>query len=114
MKHNTRAYGPSFNCSKFEHEIINRIANRAVAMAADAGAQYDKLSATMDITACHCNGCELDLAKLEAAPDSDFGHDVFGIRRHINRRTGKLGDCFLPRCAMPANTSASFCYGGES
>lgn len=53
----------------------------------------------MDLTACHCNGCELDLDRLLLAPDPDFGHDVCGIRRHIDRRTGKLGGCFLPRCA---------------
>lgn len=46
------------------------------------------------------SGCELDLQKLLDAPDGDFGHDVFGIRRHINRQTGELGDCFLPRCAV--------------
>ena len=42
---------------------------------------------------------ELDLQKLLDAPDGDFGHDVFGIRRHINRQTGELENCFLPRCA---------------
>lgn len=93
---------PNFVCAtRFEQELVHKCADRAVAMAADAGVSYDKLTASMDIAACHLNGCELDLNKLLAAPDADFGHDVFGIRRHINRRTGQLGDCFLPRCAMP-------------
>lgn len=32
------------------------------------------------------------------ANDSDFGHDIFGIRRHIDRITGRLGGEFQPRC----------------
>lgn len=63
------------------------------------GIEYDRLSATMDIEACHCNGMPLDLAKLLAAPDADFGHDVFGIRRYLDRTTGWIADRFVPRCA---------------
>ncbi len=100
-KTNAASYGPSFKTSRFEHEFINKIADRAVKEDASLGVDYDKMTATMDVTACHANGCELDLQKLLAAPDSDFCHDVFGIRRHIDRRTGKIGGCFLPRCAMP-------------
>jgi hypothetical protein len=55
----------------------------------------------MDITACHLNGCKLDLAKLLAADDFNFAHDVLGIRRHIDRETGQLMNCFRPRFAKP-------------
>jgi hypothetical protein len=99
-------YGPQFNASRYESEIINRIANRAVAMANNLGIEYDKMTATMDVMACHCNGCPLDLAKLETVDDGTFGHDVFGIRRHIDRSSGKLTDCFLPRLALPDSVSA--------
>ncbi len=51
----------------------------------------------MDITAAHRNGCPLKLDELLKAEDFDFAHDVFGIRRYINRKTGKLENCFLPR-----------------
>lgn len=64
----------------------------------------DLLAADMDITACHLNGCPLDLGKLMNARDGDFGHDVFGIRRHINRTTGQLEEGFAPRCALPEST----------
>ena len=94
-------YGPSFDCSKYEREQINVIADRAVLLARRAGVKYDKLTATMDLTACHANGCALDLARLMQANDANFGHDVFGIRRYINRRDGTIGGCFVPRCAMP-------------
>ena len=43
--------------------------------------------------------CPLDLSALLEAPDSDFAHDVFGIRRHLNRQTKKLEGHFLPRYA---------------
>lgn len=41
----------------------------------------------------------LDLERLAGFPDFDFAHDVYGIMRHMDRTTGKLGGCFLPRCA---------------
>jgi hypothetical protein len=44
----------------------------------------------------------LDLDKLLTADDFNFSHDVFGIARHINRRTGEIEDFFVPRCAAPA------------
>lgn len=97
---------PIFSCSKYEHEQLNAIADRAVRFAKRIGVNYDKMTALMDVTACHCNGCCLDLAKLLDASDSDFGHDVFGIRRHINRQDGTLGGCFVPRCAMPMGFTA--------
>jgi hypothetical protein len=53
----------------------------------------------MDLTACHANGCPMDFETLLSAPDADFVHDVGGIHRYIDRTTGRLGDCFVPRCA---------------
>lgn len=53
----------------------------------------------MDITACHANGCPLKLRELLAAEDFNFAHDVFGIRRHLNRETAQLGDYFMLRFA---------------
>lgn len=92
----------SFESSLYEARLITKIAQRAVTVAEKAGIPYDMLNADMDITATHLNGCPLDLAKLLAAPDADFNHDVFGIRNTLNRKTGKLGNCFDPRCSLPA------------
>ena len=58
----------------------------------------------MDVTACHANGTKLDLEKLLNFPDFDFLHDVAGIRNCIDRETGKLTKCFLPRCARGVTT----------
>jgi hypothetical protein len=41
----------------------------------------------------------LDLEAMLAADNSNFAHDWFGIRRHMNRKTGLLEDCFVPRFA---------------
>ncbi len=84
----------NFKVTKAEAVTIGRIVRRAAAFHPD-----DAMTISMDVTACHANGCPLDLEKLLDAPDFDFAHDVMGIRRHIDRKTGKLGGCFVPRCA---------------
>ena len=38
--------------------------------------------------------------KLYRFPDPSFGHDMAGIGRHMDRSTGRVGGCFLPRCAI--------------
>jgi len=83
--------------SREEVQTIAKIAARAVQLAASAGWKYEFMDADMDVTACHENGCPLDLADLLTADDANFAHDVFGIRRHINRETGKIEDHFSPR-----------------
>ena len=77
-------------------DIEAQIARRAVAMAKEHGIQYKQMDAVMDIDACHSNGNPLKLTELLGADDFNFTHDVFGIRQHINRTTGKLEHCFVP------------------
>lgn len=89
---------------KWSHDNETRqveieIAKRANAMAAEVSINYPRLDAMMDIDACHMNDCPLKLQELLQADDFNFAHDVFGIRAHINRHTGKLMDCFVPRYA---------------
>ncbi|NHO33307.1 hypothetical protein GOB85_12520 [Acetobacter sp. LMG 1636] len=55
------------------------------------------LEIEMDLIATHSNGCPLDLERLYEADDFNLLHDVIGIRRHLDRSTGKLTDHFLPR-----------------
>ncbi len=87
----------SFNVSRAESLVINAIAVRASKLAAKNGFKYPVLDADMDLTACHANGNPLRLGPLLKADDGNFGHDVFGIMRHIDRETGKLGGFFSPR-----------------
>lgn len=54
---------------------------------------------SMDLTACHVSGNPLDLDKLAKFDAFDFIHDIAGIDRHLDRETGELRNCFLPRCS---------------
>lgn len=91
----------NFKASDEDYTLIDGIVGRAVMMAERNGQALpnDRLQLTMDLCACHLNGCPLKLAELLQADDFNFAHDVWGIRRHMNRTTGKLADCFLPRFA---------------
>ncbi len=64
-------------------------------------------SIEMDITATHLNGCSLRLKDLLNANRFNFVHDIVGISRHINRITGKLENCFLPRFAKTSNQNST-------
>lgn len=87
--------------SRYEADLIGKIVDRGLDLAHQAGlTDISKSEAFMDISAAHIN-CPMHLHEFLAAPAQDFGHDFFGIRRHINRRTGKLEHCFCPRCAIP-------------
>jgi hypothetical protein len=87
-----------FAATRDEHDAIAKIVRRAREM----GIAYELLDMNMDLEAVHSNGCPLDFTKWLAFPDFDFSHDVVGIYNHIDRTTGQLGDCFLPRCAKTA------------
>lgn len=53
----------------------------------------------MDVLAVHAT-VGLDLQRLLDADDFNFRHDILGIYTELDRSTGKLGDCFLPRFAL--------------
>ena len=83
------------SATKEEIQEIVKIAQRAVKEVP----QMDFMSTMMDIEATHSNGCKLKLDELISADLGDFLHDVTGIYSHINRETGQLENCFLPRFA---------------
>lgn len=83
-------------------DLISLIVHRAAEMQDAAGIACDRYSLSVDLLTVHRNGCPLQLAELLAAPDVHFGHDVFGIRKFLNRRTGRLRDTFRPRFAAPS------------
>jgi hypothetical protein len=85
-----------FTNNRTELEVILSIADRACTI----DNTISKTTMIMDIDACHCNGNPLKLVELLQADKFDFAHDVFGIHRHINRKTGILGHCFLPRYSI--------------
>ena len=89
----------SFAISKEDHMKVMRLVDRPEALSSKFGRKLDRRSLVMDLTACIANGTPLKLDDLLIADDGNFAHDVFGIARHIDRQTGQLGDCFLPRYA---------------
>lgn len=94
----------SFKVSKTDALLIRVIAMRAYGTLDSVHAEpCTVLDITMDITACHANGCPLDLERLAAGNNALIIHDVGGIRANLDRRdnvatAGQLLNCFLPRC----------------
>ena len=87
----------NFETTSEELQLIRKIAARVEA--SGAFPTYKRMDLDMDLEAAHSNGCPLNFQKLLDFPDFDFNHDIAGIRAHIDRSTGHLGDCFSPRCA---------------
>ncbi len=83
----------NWHTTKEEAEAVNEIVNRVQ----KDYPKTDRVSLNMDISATHANGNPLRLAELLKADDFNFYHDIAGIQRHIDRSTGKLGGCFVPR-----------------
>ena len=83
----------NWHVSKKDAELIAKVVVRAASLLGG----FEKFELAMDLTAVHANGRKLKLAELLAADDFNFCHDVNGIRRHLNRQTGQLENCFVPR-----------------
>ncbi len=76
------------------HELIRKIVNRFRSSFPDV--TFDAFSLSMDLALCSARKY-VDLARLHAFDLGDFAHDVNGILCHLDRQTGELTDCFLPR-----------------
>lgn len=86
----------SFKTTKTDRAMISRIARRAKR---ELWPNIDLQEVEMDLTAVHVNDVALDLSRLFHADGFNFVHDVGGIRRNLNRKTGKLENQFSPRFA---------------
>lgn len=90
--------------------IEDAILDRAAKMAAEAGYPMDnedRTSLLMDLAAANgVNGNDpLDFERLLAADDFNFSHDVWGIRAHMDRMTGRLMGHFSPRFSRPRHAA---------
>jgi len=74
------------------------IAKRAERLFFDLEIPRDMVSIIMDLDAANTQ-YPLRWAAFLHADDSNFTHDILGIYRHLNRETGELEDCFVPRYA---------------
>lgn len=88
----------NWTTTKEEQQKVKKVCDRA-----NKGPGHDwkptRMDLMMDIEATNANGCPLDFDKLLGFSDLDFFHDVYGISEHLDRQTGKLQNCFVPRCA---------------
>jgi hypothetical protein len=89
----------SFTVSGHDQDLIMKIVDRAERILTENGIEHKRITLVMDLTATHANGCPLRLADMLGADVCNLLHDILGIATHIDRRTGKLGDCFVPRFA---------------
>lgn len=83
-----------------EREAVDRIVDRAMGLFAEARVEKTRMDVEMDLAAVHAH-TPLRLGALAAADEFNFAHDIGGIHRHLNRQTGELEDCFLPRFTVP-------------
>ena len=90
--------------TKAELELIGKIIDRAER---ESYFHVDRHHHTMNLECVHALDTPLDLQKMLDAPRADFGHDFWGINRHLNRQTDKLEGLFLPRCAKPESEICS-------
>lgn len=97
----------SFDVSSEEFKVIQQIVARAKTIHAEFIQQampFDDISLEMDLCACIAQGQPLRLQELLVADDFNFVHDVFGIRKYMDRNpksptAGKLTAFFVPRYA---------------
>lgn len=80
--------------TKEDMRTISEIADRALTLPWPD--MPTKLDILMDIATVH-EKTPLRLYDLYAADPANFAHDIGGIRRHLNRETLELEDCFMPR-----------------
>ncbi|MBM9400353.1 hypothetical protein JUN65_01935 [Gluconacetobacter azotocaptans] len=93
-----------FDISREDRVRVRLIADRVVDVLISQGIEKASwrafnLETRMDLTAVHANGCPMDFVRLLDVSESDLMHDVGGIKRHLDRQTGKLEGFFLPRTA---------------
>jgi hypothetical protein len=83
---------------KRETALLTEIVNRAEKLSRRFKQPTVRATIVLDLVMAH-RMQPLDLELLLAADDVNFAHDVFGIMRHIDRKSGAMRDCFVPRFA---------------
>lgn len=89
----------SFRVSQDDDRLIEGCVGRALIHGMLRPTNESVVMAMMDLSAAKAQGCPIDFLRLLLSPDSDFRHDMRGIFENIDRVTGMVGNCFVPRCA---------------
>jgi hypothetical protein len=83
----------------YDIKLMTIVVDRAQRLLKAHGVRQDRMTTLMDLHFAH-EQYPLDLARMCTGPDSDFLHDILGIRCHMDRRACVLVDCFVPRYAL--------------
>jgi hypothetical protein len=75
-----------------DQRLIHVIAKRAARLMG-----VDILTCEMDLATVHANGNPLRLHEMAVADGYDFAHDIGGIMKNLDRKTGRLTNFFDPR-----------------
>lgn len=87
----------TFTVTKADQKYLEAILKRSRQERHD----QDPVNTLMCLTACHANGCRLDLERLLNSPKPDFFYDMNGICTYLNKLTGKIdAKNFWPRSAI--------------
>lgn len=84
-------------------DLIEAIVDRARPLFSDLGVNYSRMNIWMDLEAAN-RDIPIDFERLLHSDLGTFGHDIGGIRRFLNRETGKIEQCFMPKTARPIQT----------
>jgi hypothetical protein len=91
-----------FKTTKEDYELISKIVDRCMKEEETDFIWKDVQTASMDLE-CAFNDVNLDLDKLLKSSHQDFLHDIHGVVFNLDRNTGKIKNCFLPRCTAAQN-----------
>ena len=83
------------NRESHELDQIDEVASRAM-QSNEFSAHIDTISLILSLRSVDC---KLDFKRLLSFDDFNFFHDVVGIMINLDRKTGKLKNFFVPRCA---------------
>jgi len=78
--------------------LLAKIAQRATKIAKTAGWDYNMLDIIHDLNRVHKKCMALDFSTLFNSSDNIFIHDIFGIRKNLNRKFNRLDNQFIPHC----------------
>lgn len=87
-------------------DTITKILERAELLFKEYGIDEKRINTLLDLDNAD-NEIPLDWDALLTCDKQTFAHDIFGIRRHMNRKTGKIEDCFVPRTALLQDTDGT-------
>ena len=89
----------SFDVSEEDRALIADIVERAVAEGLVEDAPDAREWLRLDLSTCKAQGCDIDFARLLGFGPFSFSHDIQGIINTLDRDTGRLMWCFIPRSA---------------